>query len=83
VILVIIGIFGALIDIGLSLSSTTTTTTPVAVVNQTQQTEDRIARLLGNDPNRINDPQWRQVVMDVLRTENMDNASLVIYLFYY
>jgi uncharacterized membrane protein YvbJ len=82
VILVTIGIFGALIAIGLSLSSITITTTPGAVVNQTQQTEDRIARLLGNDPNRINDPQWRQVAMDVLRTENMDNPSLVIYILY-
>lgn len=82
VILVIIGIFGALIAIGLSLSSTRTTTTETApgpVVNQTQQTEDRIARLLGNDPNRINDPQWRQVATDIIRTENMDNALLVIH----
>jgi hypothetical protein len=60
-------------------STTTTTTTPGAVVNQTQQTEDRIARLLQNDPNRINDPQWRQVATDIIRTENMDNALLVIH----
>jgi hypothetical protein len=80
VFLVIIGIFGALIAIGLSINSTNpNTTTGTAAVNQAQQTEDRIAVLLGNDPNRINDPQWRQVAMDILRTENMDNALLVIY----
>jgi uncharacterized membrane protein YvbJ len=78
VILIILGIFGVLIAIGASLSSTTTTT-PGAAVNPAQQTEDRIARLLGNDPNRINDPQWRQVATDILRTENMDNALLVIH----
>jgi hypothetical protein len=81
VIIVIVGIFGALIAIGLSLSSTMTrtTTTQSEVVNQTQQTEERIARLLQNDPNRINDPQWRQVATDIIRTENMDNALLVIH----
>jgi hypothetical protein len=80
VILVILGIFGALIAIGASLSSTTNTTTPpAAVVSPAQQTEDRIARLLGNDPNRVNDPQWRQVATDILRSESMDNALLVIH----
>jgi hypothetical protein len=79
VILVIIGIFGALIAIGLSTTTTTTTITPGSVVNQTQQTEDRIRQLLGNNPERINDPQWRQVATDILRTENMDNALLVIH----
>jgi hypothetical protein len=80
VIVVIIGIFGGLYVLGLSSSSTSTTTTaPGALVNQTQQTEERIANLLGNDPNRINDPQWRQVATDILRTENMDNALLVIH----
>jgi hypothetical protein len=78
VILVIIGIFGVLIAIGIN-STTTRTTTPAPVVNQTQQTEDRIARILGNDLERINDPQWRQVATDIIRTENMDNALLVIY----
>ena len=83
VLLVIIGFFGVLIAIGASLSTTTmttnTTTPQGAAVNPTQQTEDRIARLLGNDPNRINDPQWRQVATDIIRTENMDNALLVIH----
>lgn|GEM_PF-6787351 len=48
-------------------------------INQTQQNEDRIAALLGNDPDRVNDPQWRQTAQDIIRTENMDNALLVIH----
>jgi hypothetical protein len=50
-----------------------------SVSNQTQQTEDRIATLLGYEPERINDPAWRQVATDIIRTENRDNAVLVIH----
>jgi len=50
-----------------------------SVSNQTQQTEDTIATLLGNEPERINDPAWGQVATDIIRTENRDNVVLVIH----
>jgi hypothetical protein len=37
------------------------------------------SKLIQNDPNRINDPQWRQVASDIIRTEKMDNTLLVIH----
>ncbi len=52
---------------------------PGAQYTEQQQTDERIVRLLGNDPSRINDPQWLRVATDILRTENMTNALLVIH----
>src|SRR5215210_5155459 len=72
--LVAIGAVYAAINIG-----NTQGTVMNSVSNQTQQTEDTIATLLGNEPERINDPAWGQVATDIIRTENRDNVVLVIH----
>jgi hypothetical protein len=46
---------------------------PGSQYNEQKRIEQTITRLLGND-----DPQWRQVVTDILRTENMHNNALLV-----
>jgi hypothetical protein len=77
-IIVAVAVVAALVAMGINANSGSTT--PASIEgNQTQQNEDRIAAMLGNDPNRVNDPGWRQTATDILSTEHMDKALLVIH----
>jgi hypothetical protein len=83
-VVVAVAILVGLYVLGLSAGSNnanspTTTSNEGQPVNRTQQNEDRIAALLGNDPERMSDSQWRQTALDIIRTEKMDNALLVIH----
>lgn len=80
-VIVIIVLFVTIGAVYAAISSASTQRTLMnnASNNPTQQTEDRIAQLLGNDPERMNDRQWRQVATDILSTENTDNGLLVIH----
>lgn len=84
-IIVVVVLIGGLAAIGLNAKKSDDGATSPASNNNnekqkgsSQQNEDRIAALLGNDPDRINNPGWRQTAQDIIRTENMDNALLVI-----
>ena len=58
--------------IGISVLVSVTATTTAAA--QTQ--EEKIAAILGNDPNRINDPLERSIATSIIHTENTgDTAS--------
>src|SRR5215216_3305150 len=54
-------------------------TQPAAAATPTPtEQEQKIAAFLGNDPNKINNPIYRWVATEVIRTENTGNRALVI-----
>jgi hypothetical protein len=85
VIIAIVGFFGILFAIGASnLSASRAAAADLAKqispVNQPPAVEEQIKVILANDPNRINDIDWRQTALYIIVTGNTgDTAKLIVH----
>jgi uncharacterized protein YneF (UPF0154 family) len=79
VIIAIVGFFGILFAIGASnLSASRAAAADLA--NQPPAVEEQIKVILANDPNRINDIDWRQTALYIIVTGNTgDTAKLIVH----
>lgn len=74
---VLFGGIGAAVVIAI-LVGIASTATPASTNNNSEDLETRISSLLGNDPERIKDPTWRQVAQDVISTQDTGNRALLV-----
>jgi hypothetical protein len=87
VIIAIVGFFGILFAIGASnLSASRAAAADLAKqispvnANQPPAVEEQIKVILANDPNRINDIDWRQTALYIIVTGNTgDTAKLIVH----
>jgi hypothetical protein len=85
VIIAIVGFFGILFAIGasnLSASRAADLAKQISPVNANQPpaVEEQIKVILANDPNRINDIDWRQTALYIIVTGNTgDTAKLIVH----